>query len=208
MLIFSILVYYGFSNSHVQIWELGHKEGWTPKNWCFQIATWKKVLKSPLGCKETKLVNPVRDQLEGLMLKLKRQFFGHLRQKANSLEKTLMLGKIDGRRSRWWQRVRRLDGITDSVSMNLSKFWEMVEDRGAWHAAVHGVTKNWTWLSDWTTLLAVLIISTSFFIAVKSTVEIKTIVTVNNPQETRTVLNSSAPNRVVFKTHSKTLKEF
>ena len=175
MLIFSILVYYGFSNSHVQIWELGHKEGWTPKNWCFQIVTWKKVLKSPLGCKETKLVNPVRDQLEGLMLKLKRQFFGHLRQK------TLMLGKIDGGRSRWWQRMRRWDGITDSVSMNLSKFWEMVEDRGAWHAAVHGVTKNWTWLSDWTTLLAVLIISTSFFIAVKSTEEIKTIVTVNNP---------------------------
>ena len=152
MLIFSILVYYGFSSSHVQIWELGHKEGWTPKNWCFQIVTWKKVLESPLGCKEIKLVNPARDQLEGLMLKLKRQFFGHLKQKADSLEKTLMLGKIEGRRRRWRQRIRWLDGITDSVNMNLSKFWEMMEDRGAWHAAVHGVTKSRTRLSDWTTI--------------------------------------------------------
>ena len=136
------------------MWELDHKEGWEPKNWCFQIVVLEKTLESPLYCKEIKPVNPKEVNpefsLDGLTLKLKIQYFDYLMWRPESLEKTLILGKTEEKRRRGQQRMRWLDGITDSVDMNLSKLHVTVEDRGAWHAAVHRVTKSWTRLSDWT----------------------------------------------------------
>ena len=132
------------------------KEGRMPKNWCFWTVVLEKTPESPLDSKEIKPVNLKGDQpwiLTGrtLMLKLKLQYFGHVMQTDDSLEKSLMLEKIEGQRRRGHQRMRWLDGIMDAMNMNLGKLREMVRDRETWCAAVHGVTKSWTWLGNWTT---------------------------------------------------------
>ena len=137
---------YGFSSSHVCMWELDYKENWQQRIDAFEPWCWRRLLR--VSWTERRSNQSILEEispkysLERLMVKLKLQYFGHLIQRADSFEKALMLERIEGRRRRGWQRMRLLDGITDSMEMSSSKLGKLVRDREAWHAFVHGITKS------------------------------------------------------------------
>ena len=145
------LVKTGLSSGHVWMWELDYKERWAPKNWCFWTVMLEKTLKSPLNCKEIQLVHPKGNQswvFFGRTHAEAEQYFGHLMRRADSFEKTLMLGKIEGRRRRGWQRMTWLDGITNSTDVGLGGLWKLVMDRGLACCSPWGHRVRHKWVTE------------------------------------------------------------